>query len=236
MQVFQADRFLARGALTLQGDGYRRFQYNPRLTDIAQGIPRGDVVDRNGVLLATSDPAQLEKNRAVLERLGATLPAADERPRRGARYYPFGGRTFHLLGDLNTRTNWAAKNTSYAERDSSVLLQGYDDFAGVADVPQPDGTVTRELQRDYSELIPLLRHRWQPEHPAVKRILDSSAHAADDDRRAPATAGGRRAGEVRQAGRLRRRRRGARPGQRRPPRLGELSVARAPRPGQWWRP
>jgi cell division protein FtsW (lipid II flippase) len=172
VQVFQADRFLARGALTLQGDGYRRFQYNPRLTDIALGIPRGDVVDRNGVLLATSDPAQLEKNRAVLERLGATLPAADERPRRGARYYPFGGRTFHLLGDLNTRTNWAAKNTSYAERDSSVLLQGYDDFAGVADVPQPDGTVTRELQRDYSELIPLLRHRWQPNHPAVKRILD----------------------------------------------------------------
>jgi cell division protein FtsI/penicillin-binding protein 2 len=172
VQVFQADRFLARGALTLQGDGYRRFQYNPRLTDIALGIPRGDVVDRNGVLLATSDPAQLEKNRAVLERLGATLPAAGDRARRGERFYPFGGRTFHLLGDLNTRTNWAAKNTSYAERDSSVLLQGYDDFAGVADVPQPDGTVTRELQRDYSELIPLLRHRWQPEHPAVKRILD----------------------------------------------------------------
>jgi cell division protein FtsW (lipid II flippase) len=172
VQVFQADRFLARGALTLQGDGYRRFQYNSRLVDIAQGIPRGDVVDRNGVLLATSDPAQLEKNRAVLERLGAVLPVAGERQRRGARFYPFGGRTFHLLGDLNTRTNWAANNTSYAERDSSVLLQGYDDFAGVAEVPQPDGTTTRELQRDYGELVPLLRHRWQPDHPAVKRILD----------------------------------------------------------------
>jgi cell division protein FtsW (lipid II flippase) len=173
VQVFQADRFLARGALTLQGDGYRRFLYNPRLVDIAQGIPRGDVVDRNGVLLATSDPAQLEKNRAVLERLGATLPAAGDRARRGERFYPFGGRTFHLLGDLNTRTNWAAKNTSYAERDSSVLLQGYDDFAGVAEVPQPNGKTTRELQRDYGALIPLLRHRWQPDHPAVRRILDN---------------------------------------------------------------
>jgi cell division protein FtsW (lipid II flippase) len=173
VQVFQADRFLARGALTLQGDGFRRFLYNPRLVDIAQGIPRGDVVDRNGVLLATSDPAQLEKNRAVLERLGATLPAAGDRPRRGERFYPFGGRTFHLLGDLNTRTNWAAKNTSYAERDSSVLLQGYDDFAGVAEVPQPNGKTTRELQRDYGALIPLLRHRWQPDHPAVRRLLDN---------------------------------------------------------------
>ena len=57
-------------------------------------------------------------------------------------------------------------------RLAASCLQGYDDFAGVVDVPQPDGTVTRELQRDYSELVPLLRHRWQPEHPAVKRILD----------------------------------------------------------------
>jgi cell division protein FtsI/penicillin-binding protein 2 len=172
VQVLQADRVLTRGALTLQGDGYRRFEYNPRLVDIAQGIPRGDILDRNGVLLATSDPAQIEKNRAVLERLGAVLPAADERQARGYRYYPFGGRTFHLLGDLNSRTSWAAKNTSYAERDASVLLQGYDDFSGAAEVAQPNGKVTRELQRDYGELVPLLRHRWQPDHPAVRRILD----------------------------------------------------------------
>ncbi|HEY4573972.1 MAG TPA: FtsW/RodA/SpoVE family cell cycle protein, partial [Thermoanaerobaculia bacterium] len=171
VQALQADRVLTRGALTLQGDGFRRFEYNPRLVDIAQSIPRGDVVDRNGVILATSDPAQIAKSRAVLERLGAVLPAADERLPPGARIYPFGGRTFHLLGDLNSRTNWAAKNTSYAERDASVLLQGYDDFAGAAEVVQPDGKVTRELQRDYGELIPLLRHRWQPEHPAVKAIL-----------------------------------------------------------------
>ncbi|MFL6235429.1 MAG: FtsW/RodA/SpoVE family cell cycle protein [Thermoanaerobaculia bacterium] len=171
VQVLQADRVLTRGALTLQGDGFRRFAYNPRLVDIAQSIPRGDVVDRNGVLLATSDPAQIERNRAVLERLGAVLPARDERQPPGYRYYPFGGRTFHLLGDLNSRTNWAAKNNSYAERDASVLLQGYDDFAGDAEVLQPNGRTTRELQRDYGELVPLLRHRWQPEHRQVKAIL-----------------------------------------------------------------
>ncbi|HEY4593842.1 MAG TPA: penicillin-binding transpeptidase domain-containing protein, partial [Thermoanaerobaculia bacterium] len=171
VQALQADRVLTRGALTLQGDGFRRFEYNPRLVDIAQSIPRGDVVDRNGVILATSDPAQIAKSRAVLERLGAVLPAADERLPPGARIYPFGGRTFHLLGDLNSRTNWAAKNTSYAERDASVLLQGYDDFAGAAEVEQPNGRKTRELQRDYGELIPLLRHRWQPEHREVKAIL-----------------------------------------------------------------
>jgi cell division protein FtsI/penicillin-binding protein 2/cell division protein FtsW (lipid II flippase) len=172
VQVFQADRFLTRGALTLQGDGFRRFEYNPRLVDIAQGFPRGDIVDRNGVLLATNDPARIESNRAVLERLGAALPAADERQPAGHRYYPFGGRTFHLLGDLNDRTNWAAPNTSYAERDSRIRLQGYDDFAGVVEVPQPGGRTSREIRLDYGELVPLLRHRWQPDHPDVRRILD----------------------------------------------------------------
>src|SRR6185295_1623798 len=171
VQIVQADAFLTRGALTLQADGYRRFQYNPRLVDIARSIPRGNIVDRNGVLLATSDPAQLVKRRAILERLGATL-APPERPQRGHRYYPFEGLTYHLLGDLNSRVDWAATNTSFAERDSRIRLQGYDDFAGVVDVKQPDGTVSREIQLNYAELIPVLRHRWQPDHPAVRQILD----------------------------------------------------------------
>jgi cell division protein FtsW (lipid II flippase) len=172
VQVVSADKFLARGALTLQGDAKRRYEYNPRLVDIAQSIPRGSIVDRNGVLLATSDPAELEQGRAILERLGATLPPAPLRPEKGQRYYPFGGKTFHLLGDLNNRVNWGAPNTSYAERDSRIRLQGYDDFAGVVEIQQPDGSKTREIQLDYSELIPLLRYRWRPDYAPVRRILD----------------------------------------------------------------
>jgi cell division protein FtsW (lipid II flippase) len=172
VQVVSADRYLARGALTVQGDLKRRYEYNPRLVDIAQSIPRGNIVDRNGVLLATSDVAQLEQGRAILERLGATLPPAPLRPEKGVRYYPFGGKTFHLLGDLNNRVSWGAPNTSFAERDSRIRLQGYDDFAGVVEVKQPDGSKTREIQLDYSELIPLLRYRWRPDHPEVRRILD----------------------------------------------------------------
>ncbi len=80
--------------------------------------------------------------------------------------------TFHLLGDLNNRVNWGASNTSYVERDSRIRLQGYDDFAGIVEVLQPDGKITREVELDYSELVPLLRHRWQPEHPDVKKVLD----------------------------------------------------------------
>ena len=174
VQVARPNSVLTRGALTLQGDGLRRFQYNPRLEDIAGTIPRGSVLDRNGIPLATSDPAELQRHKTALARLGASSDAGRPRP-AGAdpeRLYPFGGKTFHLLGDLRTRTQWGASNTSYAERDSRIRLQGYDDFAEVVPVTQPDGSATEQIRRDYTEIVPLLRHRWQPEHRAVKRILE----------------------------------------------------------------
>ena len=177
VQAVHPNRALARGALTLQADGLRRFQYNPRLEDIAATIPRGSILDRNGLPLATSDPLELQRHKTALAALGAS--ADPGRPRAGRdkadgveRYYPFGGQTYHLLGDLRTHTRWGASNTSYAERDSRIRLQGYDDFAELVSVKQPDGSVTEQVRRDYTEIVPLLRHRWQPEHRTVKKILE----------------------------------------------------------------
>ncbi len=205
-QVIHADRYLTRGAVVLQGDGVRRYQYNPRLAAIAASIPRGSIVDRNGVLLAASDAAVLEQQRQQLMRLGASesdLPAAGAggagpvlaagTPAGAVRFYPFGGRTFHLLGDLRNRVNWKARNNSFIERDARIRLQGYDDYAGVRWVPQPGyrGPAPAAAERggpapaadhqgespqvivDYRELVPLLRHRYEPDDPRVKRLLAS---------------------------------------------------------------
>ena len=171
VQVFRADRYLTQSALVLHADQKRYFDANPRLEAIAKTIPRGSILDRNGIPLATSDPKELERQRATFERLGISLErtvAADQ------RIYPFGGRMFHLLGDRNNQINWGAPNTSYAERDSRIRLQGYDDYAEVVEVKQPDGATTREIRADYKELIPLLRHQHQPNHKAVRRILESN--------------------------------------------------------------
>ncbi len=78
---------------------------------------------------------------------------------------------FHLLGDLRTHVNWGAGNSSYVERDSRIRLQGYDDFAELVEVKQPDGSVTEQVRRDYTDIVPLLRHRWEPENKAVQKIL-----------------------------------------------------------------
>ncbi len=170
IQIFDADRLLIHGSLARQADGVRRYQYNPRLTRIARWIPRGSIVDRRGLPLATSDWSELERHRQEYEELGIEI--GSEPTGGGGRRYPFAGLTFHLLGDLPSRLNWAASNTSFAERDSRVRLRGFDDYAQVVSVEQADGRTTPLVVRDYSELVPLLRHHQDPDHPVVRRFLD----------------------------------------------------------------
>src|SRR5262249_40389169 len=59
------------------------------------------------------------------------------------------------------------------ERDSARRLRGYDDRPTLLEVKNPKtGKTDRVLRYDYRELVPLLRHRGEPDHPAVRRILD----------------------------------------------------------------
>lgn len=170
IQVLRADPTLGRGALTLQADGFRRFQYNPRLLTIAHSIPRGTIYDRNGLPLASSDWDEIAKHRDAYARAGITLPAAEP---DDSRYYPLGARTVHLLGDLRSRANWGARNSSYAERDYAVTLQGYDDRATVVAVKQPGtGKAAYTVRYDFRELVPLLRHRYEPKNAQVRKVLD----------------------------------------------------------------
>lgn len=169
IQVARADATVGAGTLTLQADGFRRFQYNPRLMRIARGIPRGSIFDRNGLPLATSDPKLIEEHRDALIRAGGT-PAYDP---LDVRHYPLGAVTVHLLGDLRSRTNWGARNSSLIERDSMVRLQGYNDRARVVEVEHPaTGKPTYTIRHDYRELVPLLRHRYEPDHPDVLKVMN----------------------------------------------------------------
>jgi cell division protein FtsI/penicillin-binding protein 2 len=101
------------------------------------------------------------------------------------RHYPLGPAAFHLLGDLRTRVNWSAHNSSYAERDFLQTLQGYDDHATVVEVFDPHSKTSQHVIRyDFRDLMPLLRHRWEPNHPDVKRVLerDRNLHMSIDAR------------------------------------------------------
>jgi cell division protein FtsW (lipid II flippase) len=170
VQTLAADEVMAAGALTRQADGVRRYSYNPRLLAAAIRIVRGTITDRNGLPLATSRPEVIAASAPRLASLGLQV---DPQCAVGRRCYPFGGRTFHLVGDADTRVNWAATNTSFAERDRDVRLRGYDDYARVVDVVDPaDGSRSRTVRRNLSALLPIWKHRDDPGHPEVKALLE----------------------------------------------------------------
>ena len=154
----------------MQADGVRRYQYNPRLLAVAREIPKGTIYDRNGLPLATSNLADIEKHRDEYEKLGVHLDQTTSKVER--RQYPLGAPMFYLLGDTTRRLKQGASNTAFQESASRIRLQGYDD---VAEVEQTRDAVTGDMvarvRRDYRELIPLLRHRYEPDNPQVKEIL-----------------------------------------------------------------
>lgn len=159
-QVIDDRDYLARDAHSFEEDGIKRPQHNPRLNSIAREIPRGGIYDRNGIPLATSSWAELERHRADYESLGISLDQCCSR--FDARQYPFGAALEHVVGDLRTGENFHASNASLIEHDSNAKLQGY----------------------DYAELAPLARYRHQPGNPDIARVLarDRDIHLTLDIR------------------------------------------------------
>ncbi len=165
LSVVRADDYLVRPHLGVQADGGRRYEYNPRVLDIVRQMPRGTVYDRRGLPLATESAGVVAGARQAYQKLGVSL--ADACPTMTARCYPLGGRAFHLLGDARTRVNWSAPNTSYVERDAEARLRGFDDHASAIQTTDSAGRRMFTIRRDYRELVPVLRHRYEPDHPAV---------------------------------------------------------------------
>ncbi len=146
-QVISDRDYLARDAHSFEADGVKRPQHNPRLNSIAAEIPRGAIYDRNGIPLATSNWAELERHKADYQALGISIDQACSR--FDNRHYPFGAATALVLGDLRTGENFHASNSSLVEHDSNRKLQGY----------------------DFVELAGLVRYRHQPGNPELARVL-----------------------------------------------------------------
>lgn len=146
-QVFHDRDYIARDTRVFEDDGVKRAQHNPRLNSLAHELRRGNILDRNGILLATSDWSEIEKRRAEFEKLN--VPVDRNVARLDGRYYPLGALTTQLLGDWRTGEDFHASNTSFIERDSNTKLQGYASLL---------------------ELAPLIRYRHAPGNPDIERV------------------------------------------------------------------
>jgi cell division protein FtsW (lipid II flippase)/cell division protein FtsI/penicillin-binding protein 2 len=160
IQIFHDRELLAKDTFVYTLDGVKRPQHNPRLNLLAAEIPRGNVYDRNGVLLATSSWPEIEKRRDEYQKLGVSI---DSLARLDSRLYPFGSDTAHVLGDLRTGEKFHATNSSLIEHDSNARLQGY---------------------ADYGDLAPVVRVRHQRGNPLLQALLnrDRDVHSTIDIR------------------------------------------------------
>lgn len=169
LQVVVADDIATTGAMVRQQDGVRRLQYNPRLVEVVRELGRGSILDRNGLPLATSRWDELVAHREDYRSLGIDLEQCCRRSE--SRHYPLGAVTFHLLGDIRDHRNWQAANSSYVEREYEDYLRGF------SDRPAPEASAGPDPARppgyhNYRDLLPLLRHRYQPDYPEVRAIHD----------------------------------------------------------------
>lgn len=97
LQQWRTDDPDRRVELTRQfGEEFRKVP-NPRLVRMAKLIPRGTVMDRHGVPIATNDAALLQTHRETYAALGLK-PVALTKDIDG-RFYPFGVESYYLLDD-----------------------------------------------------------------------------------------------------------------------------------------
>ncbi len=172
-QVIDRNDTLIRPARVNNTEGARVLEYNPRIGQVLSELHAGNIYDRKGVLLATSDRNEF-KNDDVVKRLrDAGLSGAEirsEAAKHKRRYYPFGNHTLFMLGDYNTRKvfNFSTSNpTGYlAESRHLSALRGLDIPASVtadsSSTYRPnrfmpaEGRTAKLTQYDYSEILPFL--------------------------------------------------------------------------------
>lgn len=130
------NRYLIRPAYVSNDEGLRLAEYNPRIRLLLKEMNAGNILDRNRLLLATSDRNRFiafvddtlkVKSQALYDAVEEHLEA--ERYRVHSRYYPFGDNTFFVLGDFNTQTLWGIDDDNpygfFAEERLLGELRGF---------------------------------------------------------------------------------------------------------------
>lgn len=128
--LIRRDDILVRPVYVNNDNGLPVVNYNPRIEMAAQNMPVGNIYDRNGILLATSNPAFVMKLKSLYLSSGVDSSAFETHMKsRLKRYYPFGKHLFYILGDYNTRLFFTSGDQRgyLAEARHLSHLRGYDD-------------------------------------------------------------------------------------------------------------
>lgn len=127
-QFLNRNNILIKPVYVNNSSGIPIVEYNPRIEQLTQKMYSGDIYDRNGVLLATSDKTKLRGFKDIYSDLALECDTL----KMQQRYYPFGEHLFFMLGDLNSKLYFSADAESkyprgyMAESKHISDLRGYD--------------------------------------------------------------------------------------------------------------
>lgn len=170
-QLIVSGKTQIRPSKTSTNNGLRVLTYNPRITQVVDMLERGNIYDRNGILLATSDKNALDIIEAMQDSLDINLTTCKGlKAKRLKRYYPFGNNTVFMVGDLNrpdVYANYGSVPMGYfAELQNAGQLCGFETNPQVIELPSPKYKFNRFLNsdsvafkyklHDYTELLPAL--------------------------------------------------------------------------------
>ena len=167
-QIFSANDYIVKPSFVASRTGQRIYSQNPRIDILTRKLEAGNIYDRNGVLLATSNSKTLEKWRDSLEVAGASSENINTiLHKRLKRYYPFGEHLLFWLGDMNE--GFSFNKAGYgAEYRHLTALRGFDNYPTKDEniwspsfrengfLP-PQNKPTPVSKYDYSALIPILK-------------------------------------------------------------------------------
>nr|AGU12355.1 Cell cycle protein [uncultured organism] len=165
--LFNNKKWVVQPSLVADRSGARMFSYNPRIAILMNRLQAGSLYDRTGLILATSQPELIKKQRGKLAGTGMADYNLDSAlHKRLDRYYPFEEQTFFWIGDANTGVFNGSSNGYYAEYEHAAELRGFQmpttNFNVTATRFREDRFLPKGVKemtvvkKDYSALAPLL--------------------------------------------------------------------------------
>ncbi|MFT3934527.1 MAG: FtsW/RodA/SpoVE family cell cycle protein [Chitinophagaceae bacterium] len=193
VQVADRSTYIAKPARVVMRNGLPIYSYNPRIDKLMRLLAAGNIYDRKGLAIATSDPSWIEQHLDTLQSAGLKRLDLDNLMRkRLKRFYPFEEQLFYWTGDYNTRLFWGQSNGYFAEARHLTALRGFGVSKTAEDsvqtLYQPDRFTkpyykTVALSRyDYSALVDGLKEGIDSSRPAIRKITtkDRSLHLTVD--------------------------------------------------------
>jgi len=164
---FNSTLWVAKPALVADRSGSRMFSYNPRIGILMKKLEAGNIYDRSGLLLATSNPLLVKKQEQKLRTAGiANYDLDSAMHKRVRRYYPFEENLFFWTGDANSGVFNGGINGYFAEYEHAAELRGFrmetTGYTLIASKYKENKFLPRGpkemtvVKKDYAALVPLL--------------------------------------------------------------------------------